>query len=556
RKFLEFNLLDENEATKRISPLSLPSDTKDLMEEIGKWKGRNQPFITILESMLKRATESYDKSRAMELLGKSAEGRKIVLDAIKGAQPKDYGHAYLDALDVLVEGRETRATAIALLNNIPVSFFEGQDIFIHIAHSNKELLKHHKAPEVAVMLECLEELTAGSLITRALDKYLAMTGRGRPTPPSPRFGHSGNDADYEIVKARDEIIKGNSLVSEDALLAERHFGHAVEHIIKAIRLLKTVDFDELDSSGFPVADMINQTEVAIWNLEQLQARGQLNDDMFKLMQLLKDGKNGLELKQALGYNKQEISQDFHREFENLNTAVRKTDLNKSTSQLSGICQKTYDVSKMRFYVPVEVIKNSADITITLNKIGMLNSSIKAGSVFFELVVIGVTDDDMELISSLNRNDVKQALNLPKNLKVEIITESEIQERAKLSTVDVANPKDRTEIIKQLSLEAKPLEQGEIMAIVTNTVSEEKAKELEEFLKPELVDNISIRIAVSPETGKSMFSLSSIINDWLKDIQQGKKSTIGIVLPAILSPAEMIRQLENAVKNAWQVLVAA
>ena len=556
RKFFEFNLMGENEATERITTLSLPSDTEGLMEEIRKWKEHNRPFIVLLKDMLNRATKSYEKGQVMELLGKSAEGRKIVLDVIKGARPEDYGDTYLDSLDVLVEGRETRAIAIQLLNDLPVTFFEGKDIFIHIAHSNRDLLKHHRAPEVAIMLECLEELTAGSLITGALDKYFAITGRGKSAPPSPRFGHSGNDVDYEIVKAREEVIKANDMLSKDTILSGRHFNHAVERIKKAIELLRTIDFDELDSSGFPVADMINQAEVAIWVLEQLKAEGLLNNDMNNLLELLKDGKNGLELKQALGYNKQEISQDVRKEFESLNSAVRKSDLNKSASQFSGACQKTYDVSKMRFYIPVEVLKNSADVTITLNRIGMLNSSIKESSILFELVVTGVTDDDMELINSINRNDVKQALNLPKNLKVGIIAESEIQGRAKLAAIDIVNPKVRTEIIKQLSLEARPLEQGEVMAIVTNAVAEGKAEELEELLKPELADNISIRVAVSPEAGKSMFSLSSIINDWLKDIQQGKKSTINIILPAILSPAEMIRQLENAVRSAWQVLAAA
>lgn len=245
-----------------------------------------------------------------------------------------------------------------------------------------------------------------------------------------------------------------------------------------------------------------------------------------------------------------------RTFESLNSTVRKSDLNKPASQFSGTCQKTYDISGMRFYVPVEIMKNSADVTITLNRVGMLNSSIKEGSVLFELIVTGVTDNDMALISGLNRKDVKEALNLPENLKVGIISENEIRERAKLAIVDAADPKNRAEIIKQLSLEARPLEQGEVMAIVTDAVTEEKAKELEALLKPELADNISIRIAVSPESGKSIFSLSSIISDWLKDIHEGRKSTINIVLPAILSPAEMIRQLENAVRSAWRVLAAA
>ena len=69
--------------------------------------------------------------------------------------------------------------------------------------------------------------------------------------------------------------------------------------MEAIRLLRDVDFEELDDSGFPVADMINQGEVAKWTLRRLNQTNIVDDDARTLLQLLDEGKNGLELKQAL-----------------------------------------------------------------------------------------------------------------------------------------------------------------------------------------------------------------------------------------------------------------
>ncbi|MFA6349412.1 MAG: hypothetical protein WCY12_00600, partial [Candidatus Omnitrophota bacterium] len=100
--------------------------------------------------------------------------------------------------------------------------------------------------------------------------------------------HSGNDVDWRFIEAQKAIQAGD-------------VKGAASHVKEAIKLLREADPDELDSSGFPVADMINQTEVALWVLEQLQAYNLADSDALELLKQLRVGNNGLELKQALGY---------------------------------------------------------------------------------------------------------------------------------------------------------------------------------------------------------------------------------------------------------------
>jgi len=104
--------------------------------------------------------------------------------------------------------------------------------------------------------------------------------------PTPKWGFSGNKVDWRFTEAQNALLLGDYILG-NRLVAE------------AIDLLATVDFEELDLSGFPVADRINQMEVAKWTLHELFQENIASKNAQVLLKLLKDGKNGLELKQAL-----------------------------------------------------------------------------------------------------------------------------------------------------------------------------------------------------------------------------------------------------------------
>ncbi|MCX5667260.1 MAG: NAD-glutamate dehydrogenase [Candidatus Omnitrophica bacterium] len=256
---------------------------------------------------------------------------------------------------------------------------------------------------------------------------------------------------------------------------------------------------------------------------------------------------------------EKIHSNVQQAFSALNSEAREeSQLSTSVSKLRGTSQNLMDVNKFRFCLPIEVLRNSPDIALALNSTGLLKQKPQdAENVEFELVVTGVTEEDVKLIEGLNRDDIKKALNLPKKFTVSVITEAQIQETAQRFGYDASNPKNRVAIVKDFFSGA--LAKGEYMAIATDALdSTEKAdalkEELERELKAELSqENISIRVLVRPESGKSMYSLSKIINDWLDAINQGNFSTISRILPI---PAPLTPELERAIRTAWAVLIAA
>jgi hypothetical protein len=250
-----------------------------------------------------------------------------------------------------------------------------------------------------------------------------------------------------------------------------------------------------------------------------------------------------------------VQQAFNR----LNAEARKeSQLSASVSKLRGTSQNIMEVNKFRFCLPIEVLRNSPDIALALNSTGLLKQRPQdAENIEFELVVTGVMEEDVKLIEGLNRDDIKKALNLPQKFTVSAITEAQIHETAQRFGYDASNPKNRVTIVKDFFSGA--LAKGDYMAIATDALdTTEKAdtlkEELERELKAELAqENISIRVLVRPESGKSMYSLSKIINDWLEAINQGNLSTISRILPI---PAPLTPELEKAIRTAWAVLTAA
>jgi len=236
------------------------------------------------------------------------------------------------------------------------------------------------------------------------------------------------------------------------------------------------------------------------------------------------------------------------------------------SALKGLIQDTFldRVTKLRLCVPIEVLKNSADLRLTLEGLEKMR-----GNVPFELVPTGVRPEDMKAIKNLNVEDIRQALNLPDKRKLTIaepITESDILVISKAFQIKgLPSPKERAAIIRDLYLRRligkgemrRELADGEFMAIAvqTDATTREEAEKLkkDEGYDNELQKNISIRLLVKPGPDSDVFSLSAIINDWLMDISVKKYSIVGITLPV---PASMIKQLENDVRHFWKTLISA
>ena len=236
----------------------------------------------------------------------------------------------------------------------------------------------------------------------------------------------------------------------------------------------------------------------------------------------------------------------------LRELVRATDLNSDFSRLSGIIQRNRKMVKMCLTVPIEVMRNSADMITALKKINAMGKLVS-----FKLTITGVEDQDVEMLKTLNTNSVKTALSFSENFTVDIITEAEIAERSALLGVKKEDALTRMRIIKDISLERigyQVIPEGEYLAIVTEPTTEDKVEGILNALEAELQKNMSIKILIdNADVSANLFSFSAILNDWLENIQKGNASTVSMILPPIISSRDKVQQFRAALETSWNIL---
>jgi len=241
----------------------------------------------------------------------------------------------------------------------------------------------------------------------------------------------------------------------------------------------------------------------------------------------------------------------------LGKAAKETGLNNYTSRLGGTCQKSFNRSNLRYCIPMEVFKNAPDATLALKRLDMLNNKRRGQEkIELEIILTGVTEHDEESLGRFNRNDIKCVLGLPDNLKISFIRSEEMRSAAERTFKDLNNPSDRIEVIKSLALQVKPLAENEYMAIAEVTGNADSIDLIRGKTEPQLADNLSLRVLVRPERGKSAFSLAAVINGWLKELHRGRTSTFDVILPVMISPREMIDLLAEKTEKAWRILASA
>lgn len=226
------------------------------------------------------------------------------------------------------------------------------------------------------------------------------------------------------------------------------------------------------------------------------------------------------------------------------------------SGLSGISQRPYDAAKLRLCIPAEVIRNSADLSLALNRISRLRRRVNQESVEFHLMITGAEKKDRKLLDLLNKRNIRSQLGLPENLTVTFIGAEMIQQQAALLNMDSGSPLDMAEIVKRLSLELEPLNPNEYMAITVNSPEGLSKGTLSSEIVSRLEKNISVQFLTSPEDGKAIYSISGIINSWLQELYSGRTSFVNFIPPAQITSEEMRKDLENAIIAIWTSLQSA
>jgi hypothetical protein len=234
-------------------------------------------------------------------------------------------------------------------------------------------------------------------------------------------------------------------------------------------------------------------------------------------------------------------------------------LANSLSETGKLARELKGVMRLSIAVPVNEFKNMPDFRLAMASLACVGESTK-----IDIVVTGASGDDVAVIEGLNESAMKKTLKIPSNVEISAVTEDEIKDYAKTYTRDIADVKVRNAVIKDIMLDrvkssGSGLGSGQYLAVVTDPVSKDDAAKLREelvsYMSGELSENVSIRIQVSP-SGCEVMSMTAIISDWLKDIKAKSTSGIGITLPKLVSPAEMMKQLADSLAAMWQVVASA
>ncbi|MBF0217886.1 MAG: hypothetical protein HQL30_12965, partial [Candidatus Omnitrophica bacterium] len=242
----------------------------------------------------------------------------------------------------------------------------------------------------------------------------------------------------------------------------------------------------------------------------------------------------------------------------LNVAARECGLNAFISGFNGASQGIKSVSKLHLCLPIDVFRNSADSVFTLQS-ALLKQGEQAGPVQLYLMITGVEDeDDVKILENLKNNvNIRDEIGLSGSLNIDMMPEKDIAARARLMGRTEIDTKLRVGIIKDLYLEilrTAELPSGEFMAIATDAVSSREALKEKTELSEILQENLSIRVLSKPANAGYMFSMTQILADWLRAIQNETGSSIKILdLP---EATVMINKLNNSILALRKALIAA
>lgn len=223
------------------------------------------------------------------------------------------------------------------------------------------------------------------------------------------------------------------------------------------------------------------------------------------------------------------------------TVQQSHELSREFTHASEEAQKIHNITKLQCAVPLEVLRNSADFTLALKKMGNLGK----GNTIFELVIY-------DLDTPIDGDQFIKLLNLPPNItniRVYSVTKSETE-----GSNDIMR-------IKQVIQTRYPLEKNDHLIIITPLLenagkAEEERKKLEELkeLKQQLTQakNISIGLAVKPGE-QTVLSLSKILAEVLSGIG---REPVKIILPVSISPQELKQRLNEDLEALWEFLKSA
>jgi hypothetical protein len=233
-----------------------------------------------------------------------------------------------------------------------------------------------------------------------------------------------------------------------------------------------------------------------------------------------------------------------------------------SNSLPGLRREARDlesIAKLRLAVPIEILKNSADMALAFAKISTSDPAFRKERIPFELVVTGARDEtDIRAVEALKNDELRKAFKLTGDITVSMITKDEIEDapkRDKRFNYDASTPSGRARIIKDMTVGT--LAEGEYACIVTDAADDSSAQNMVKEFESESGSSGRIAMMVPVKSSEhGVFLLSQIVNEWFNALNKGDGSAVRKILPPMISPAELMRRLADSMRMVWVALSAA
>jgi hypothetical protein len=210
------------------------------------------------------------------------------------------------------------------------------------------------------------------------------------------------------------------------------------------------------------------------------------------------------------------------------------DIESALSEAGSLAQKIHNNTKLQVAIPIDVLKSAPDFSLALNKMKMLGG----GDTVFELIIYGLENE-------IDGDTFIQQLQLPANVRIYSVKADEIKDPTNMNEV------------KAVLGKKFPINKDDHLIVLTNAVQESEASILQEKIT-KLANgwkDTSFGIIVRPENN-GIISLAKVLAELLANLDNNGTAIVKIILPVILTSADIKQKIEEDVSALWEFLRSA
>jgi hypothetical protein len=207
---------------------------------------------------------------------------------------------------------------------------------------------------------------------------------------------------------------------------------------------------------------------------------------------------------------------------------------------------------IRFCIPAEMIKNSVDFFAVMKKMAILNGTRLLGLRSFSIVITGVKESDVPILQGLMTDRFRKLIGMRRNFKITLMTSGEIGEAAEALGVDIADPKARVELIRQMVTGRDAPKKGEKIAIFVDGVPKGESSDAKRAISAGMdlgssPESLLVFLFPSSAEGTVCYSFAEIMNRCMKAFNEfgnDGRLLVDIIPPTGIFTEQMRRMVEE------------